>query len=179
MAGYNIQGDLLSQGVNCVVRVDPNSDTGEGAQVIGFVSEASIRKSINVQRAEVIGEILPVSLDPTGIQVTVSLKGFVPAKGLLDKGISTATRGGGNEAGGNIQLKSFNPNDDDFIEKRVATKIPYLEIYDEKHKCSIGYTTWLMATSYGDSISGKGYVQADCTLEGIGYWSGNDYPNTL
>ena len=170
MAGYNVQGDLLAQGINCIVRVDPDDESGGNPLEIGFVSEASIRKAINIQRAECIGEILPISLDPTGIQVSVTLRGFVPSKNLVDAGIQSA------RGGGSIHLKSFNPNDAKLIDTKVATKIPYLDLYDEKHQCIIGYTNWLIATSYDDSISGKGYLQANCTLEGIGYENGTDYP---
>jgi hypothetical protein len=170
MAGYNIQGDLLAQGINCIVRVDPDDESGSNPLEIGFVSEASIRKAINIQRAECIGEILPVSLDPTGIQVTVSLRGFIPSKSLVNAGIESA------RGGGKIHLKSFNPNDAKLIDTKVATKIPYLDLYDEKHQTIIGYTNWLIATGYDDSINGKGYLQANATLEGIGYENGTAYP---
>ena len=167
--GYNIQGDLLAQGINCVVRVSEN-ENGSNPIEIGFVSEASIRKAINIQRAECIGQILPISLDPTGIQVTVTLRGFVPSRNLVNEGITTK------QGDACIHLKSFNPNDDKLIDTRVATKIPYLELYDRDHDSVIGSTTWLIATAYDDSISGKGYLQANCTLEGIGYENGDDYP---
>jgi hypothetical protein len=171
MAGsYNVNGDILAQGINCIVRVDPDDESGSNPQEIGFVNEATIRKNIGIQRAECIGEILPVSLDPNSIQTTITLRGLVPSKNLLDAGIDTV------RGGGKVCLKSFNPDDEKLADTKVATKIPYLDIYDEKHKCIIGSTTWAVATSYGDSISGKGYLQADVTMEGIGYNNGTDYP---
>lgn len=169
MAGYNVKGDLLAQGINALVRIDPDDDNGSNPVVIGFVQNAQIRKAINVQRAEVIGEILPVSLDPTGIQTSVTLKGFIPSKGLIDAGVATA------RGGGEFTLKSFNPDDSKLIDNKVATKFPYMDIYDAKHKCIIGSTTWLIATSYSDSVNGKGYVEADVSLEGIGYNNDSDY----
>ena len=173
MARYNIQGDLLAQGINCIVRVDVDDESGSNPTEVGFVSEATIRKQINIQRAEIIGEILPVALDPTGIQVTINLRGFVPSKSLCDAGVESA------RGGGVVHLKSFNPNDANLIEKKVATKLPYLDLYDDKHKCIIGYVNWAVPTSYGDSISGKGYVIADCTMEAIGYENGNDYKSVI
>jgi hypothetical protein len=173
MAGYNIQGDLLAQGINCIVRVDPDDESGSNPLEVGFVSEATIRKSINLQRAEVIGEILPVAIDPTGIQVTVSLRGFVPSKSLCDAGVESA------RGGGPVHLKSFNPNDANLIDKKVATKLPYLDLYDDKHKCIIGYVNWAIPNSYDDSIASKGYVVANCGMEAIGYENGTDYPAAL
>jgi len=173
MAGYNIDGDILAQGINCIVRADPDDESGSNPQEIGFVSEANIRKQINLQRAEVIGEILPASIDPTGISVNIDFKGFIPSKSLCIKGIDSV------RGGGKLHLKSFNPNDRNFIEKKVATKLPYLDLYDEKHQCIIGYVNWAIPSSYSDTISGKGYVIANCTMEAIGYDNGTDYESKI
>jgi hypothetical protein len=170
---YNVNGDILAQGINCIVRVDPDDESGSNPHEIGFVQEANIRKSINLQRAECIGEILPVALDPVSIQTTVTLRGLIPSKNLMDEGINSV------RGGGTIVLKSFNPDDQNLEDTRVATKIPYLDLYDEKHRCIIGSTSWATATSYGDSISGRGYVIADVTLEAIGYNNGSDYPHEI
>jgi len=167
--GYNIQGDILAQGINCIVRADPDDESGSNPQEIGFVSDATIRKQINLQRAEVIGELLPASIDPTGISVSIDLKGFIPSKSLCNAGVDSA------RGGGKLHLKSFNPNDQNFIDKKVATKLPYLDLYDDKHKCIIGYVNWAIPNSYSDSISGKGYVIANCGMEAIGYDNGTDY----
>jgi hypothetical protein len=174
MAGsYNVLGDILAQGINCIARVDPDDESGSNPQEIGLVSEATIRKNIGLQRAEVIGEILPISLDPNSIQTTVTMRGFLPSKNIIDAGLESI------RGGGKVCLKSFNPDDEKLAETKVATKIPYFDLYDEKHKCIIGSTTWLTATSYSDSINGKGYVQADCSLEGIGYNNGTDYGSEI
>jgi len=169
MAGYNVYGDLLAQGINCVVRVDLEDEGGGNPQKIGFVQDATIRKAINVQRAECIGEIKTVSIDPTGIQVTIDLKGFVPSKALVETGIETA------RGGGVFHLKSFNPGEEKLLGQKLLTKIPYLDLYDEKHLCIIGYCEWVTPTNYTDSINGKGYVNASCTLEGTGYDNGGNY----
>jgi len=168
MANYNVNGDVLAQGINCVVRVDLEDESGSNKQVIGFVSEFSIRKSIGLNRAEVLGELLPVSLDPTSIQTTVTMRGFIPTAALVKAGIDTVR--GGTDA--KFSMKSFNPDDQKLVDSQVATKIPYLEFYDKKHGCIVGSTTWAIATSYGDASSGKGYISADITLESIGYKNG-------
>jgi hypothetical protein len=170
MAGtYTPNGDILVQGINLKVRVDPDDETGSNPQVIAFVQDASVRKSIQVQRAEVIGEILPASLDPTSIQTTMTLRGFIPTKTLVDQGVDSV------RGGGAIHLKTFNPDDSRLLETKVATKIPYLDLYDDKHKSILVSTSWVIVTGYNESSSGKGYVTADITLEGIGCNNGPDY----
>jgi hypothetical protein len=166
---YNVAGDILSQGINCVVRIDTDDESGSNPRIVGFVAEFNIRKSIAVQRAEVLGEILPASLDPTSIQTSTTMRGFVPSKNLVDKGIDSV-RGGGKYC-----MKSFNPDDDRLSDTKVATKIPYIDFYDLKHQAIIGSTTWAIATTYGDSSSGKGYVMGDVTMESIGYKNGPSY----
>ncbi|MDR0473585.1 MAG: hypothetical protein LBH43_07945 [Treponema sp.] len=166
---YNVKGDVLAQGIKCVVRVDLEDEEGSNKQVIGFVQDFNIRKSVAVQRAEVLGELLPVSLDPTSIQTTTTMKGFIPTKQVLDEGIAVP-------GGGVFCIKSLNPDDKKLVRTAVATKIPYLDFYDKTHDTIIGATQWAIATSYGDSSSGKGYVMADITLESIGYDNGS-YPS--
>jgi hypothetical protein len=171
MAGkYNVSGDILAQGINCVVRIDTDDESGSNPQIVGFVAEFNIRKSIAVQRAEVLGEILPASLDPTSIQTTTTMRGFVPSKNLVDAGIESV------RGGGKFCLKSFNPDDERLVDTKVATKIPYMDFYDEKHQAIIGSTSWAITTTYGDSSSGKGYVMGDVTMESIGYNNGPSYP---
>jgi len=171
MADYNVKGDNLSQGINCVVRIDPDDESGSCPQEVGFVQDFNIRKSINLQRAEVLGEILPVSLDPTSVQTTTSMKGFIPTKALMDQGIESV------RGGGRFCMKSFNPDDTRLVDTKIATKFPYLDFYDKKHRCIVGSTTWAVVTSYGDSSSGKGYVTGDVSMESIGYSNGPSYPS--
>jgi len=171
MAGqYNVNGDILAQGINCVVRIDTDDESGSNPQEVGFVADFNIRKSIAVQRAEVLGEILPASLDPTSIQTSTTMRGFIPSKNLLDTGIDSV------RGGGKFCMKSFNPDDSRLADTRVATKIPYIDFYDKKHQCIVGSTSWAMTTTYGDSSSGKGYVMGDVTMESIGYNNGPSYP---
>jgi hypothetical protein len=174
MAGkYNPNGDILAQGVNVFIRADVDDENGSNPQIIGFVETYSIRANITLQRAECVGEILPVSLDPTSVQVTVSLSGFIPAKNLIDQGIDSV------RGGGKLVLKFFNPDYQKLVDTKVITKIPYLDILDSKHKSIIGSTTWLSPTSYQDGGQGKGYVKSDVTLEGIGYNNGPDYKSVI
>jgi hypothetical protein len=174
MAGkYNAEGDILAQGINVIIRVDPDDENGSNPQEIGFVESYQIRANITNQRAGVIGEILPVSIDPTDVAVTVSLTGFIPSKNLIDRGIDTV------RGGGKVMLKAFNPDVFKLADTKVITKIPYLDIWDDKHQSIIGNTSWLVPSSYEDSGQGKGYVKSNVTMEGIGYNNGPDYESII
>jgi len=174
MGTYRVDGDVIAQGINIWVRVNLNDTDPTRAQIIGFVQDINIRKNISVQRAEVLGELLPVSIDPTSVQTSVTMKGFVPSAALLsDKKLGEV------KGGGAFSIKSFNPNDKKIVDSQVAIKIPYLDFYDKKHGEVIGSTTWAIVTGYTDSSSGKGYVTADVTMESIGYDNGTAYPSEI
>jgi hypothetical protein len=166
---YNLQGDILGQGFNCIVRIDMDDENGSNPRKIGAVSSFQARKSITVNRAETLGEFLPMSLDAQGVSTQISLRGFVPTKPFAKDGFQSV------RGGGIYSVKSLNPDERKLVDTKLATKIPYLDLYDEKHGCVIGSSTWLIASSYSDSSQGKGYIEADVTLEGIGYDNGGDY----
>lgn len=179
MAGYNVRGDVLAQGVNAYVFADLSDDTGSGAVLIGFVDNWSIRKTMNTQEARVVGEILPVSIDVTGISTQVTLSGFVPSKTLIDSG--EAVRGAGGEANGvRLSLASFNPADEQYINGNVITKIAYLDVRDKRFGGAIlAATHWLTPQTYSLQGNAQGYTKADMTLASIGMDNGSDYKQLI
>lgn len=179
MAGYNVRGDVLAQGVNAYVFADLTDDTGSGAVLIGFVDNWSIRKTMNTQEARCVGEILPVSIDVTGIQTQVTLSGFVPSKNLIKSGESV--RGSGGEVSGvKLSLSSFNPSDENYINGNVITKIAYLDVRDKRYGDAIlACVRWLTPQTYSLQGNAQGYTKADLTLAGIGMDNGSDYEQML
>lgn len=161
MDKYNLQGDWLVQGKNCIVRAgaDPAS-----AKKIGLVQDYEMRAQFQTQKAEVLGDFLPISIDITGVSVSTTFSGFVAAKGFKL-----------NDA---YCVKELNPNIDTIVDEEKTAKIPYLELYDKKTKSVIASTTWAVITSYSERSSGKGYMIANCSFESIGFFNGADYPNS-
>lgn len=172
MANYNIAGDILCQGKNAVVRVDFDDPNGSNPQKIGAVQSYTATKTLDVQRAEVIGLLLPMSLDITGVHANFSLSGFIPAASFIEG--MKSERGGGE-----YSMKSLNVDDESMIDKESVTKIPYLDLYDEREKCVIGSTCWVVPSSYSERSQGKGYITADVALEGIGYKNGSSYKSAI
>lgn len=170
---YNIKGDALVQGINIIVRVDLNDENGSDPQEIGFIETYDISQNIQTQKAEVIGEFLAVAIDATGVAVIVSLTGFIPSKNLIEGGIDTV------RGGGKVMLKAFNPDTSKLVDTKVITKIPYLDLWDEKHQSIIGSVSWLTPSSYKDTGQGKGYTKSNVTMEGIVYDNGPDYESAI
>lgn len=162
MSDYNLQGDRLIQGKDCYVRA---GNSAADAQVIGFAQDFSIRVQVQTQKAEVLGQFLPVSIDATGVSVTTSFRGFVPKKGVsID--------------GSEISAKNFAPTTSAIVDGEKVIKIPYLELYDKRNKTVICSTTWAILTSYDEQSQGKGYHTANCSFESIGFENGQDWKTT-
>lgn len=161
MANYNLQGDTLVQGKNCIVRAGADAAS---AKVIGLVQDFEMRAQFQTQKAEVLGEFLPVAIDITGVSVNTTFSGFVPAKGV--------------SLGDAYGIKELNPDIDTIVDEEKTAKIPYLELYDKKAKAVVASTTWAIINSYSERSSGKGYMIANCSFESIGMFNGSDYPNS-
>jgi len=161
MANYNLQGDTLVQGKNCIVRAGADAAS---AKVIGLVQDFEMRAQFQTQKAEVLGEFLPVAIDITGVSVSTTFSGFVPAKGV--------------SLGDAYGIKELNPDIDTIVDEEKTAKIPYLELYDKKAKAVVASTTWAIINSYSERSSGKGYMIANCSFESIGMFNGSDYPNS-
>lgn len=171
--GYNIGGDILAQGMNSVVRVDLDDENGSNPIVIGFVESWTVRRSFQTQKAEVIGEMLPVSIDITGVDVSVNLSGFIPTKAAITEGISSM-RGGGSYC-----IKALNPQVAKLVDSKVITKIPYMDFYDERHGTIYSNVQWLTPTENSESSSGKNYLKTDASFTAITSDNGVDYEQKI
>ena len=78
MADYNLQGDSLVQGKNCIVRAGADAAS---AKVIGLVQDFEMRAQFQTQKAEVLGEFLPVAIDITGVSVSTTFSALCRRKG--------------------------------------------------------------------------------------------------
>lgn len=172
MSKYNTQGDVLAQSTNCWVYVDMEDENGSNPQKVGFVQNWSIRKNLQTNKAKCIGEIAPVSIDVIGIDVTVNFSGFIPTKEVATQGISV-------RGGGTYSVKAFNPNCENLLDTKVVTKIPYLEIRDDKHKTIISSVQWLTPTTYSESGSTADYIKTDASFDAIFTDNGPDYESTI
>lgn len=169
MADYNIANDLLVRGTSCWVRV---GNSASDAQTVGFVDTFEANKQIQLQEANVCGSIVPASIDPQGIRCSLSLGGFL-ATSEVYKGTQTYN------GGGKVSLASFNPDDDDFVNKQVITKFGYMDFYDDKAKQILASFKTAIPESYRISGNGGSYIKSNISLRAIKMSSGSDYTTTF
>ena len=152
----------------CYVYVDFEDDSGAGMQLIALASEYNATKDMDVQEAEVLGEIVPVSVDITGIHATIHLSGMIPAKNMQSDYYTD-----------NKTLKNFNPDALKIISGQNGAKIPYICLKDKKNGSIIGYGTWGVPTQYSENTQGKNYIQISVNIKLVDYKNGSDYAQVL
>lgn len=162
MAVYNQHGDRVLQGKDCWIYIGTSP---ADADVLGFAQDFSIRVQVQTQKAEVLGEFLPISIDATGVSVNTSFKGFIPKKGV-------------SYSNGKWTVKNLAPTTSAIVDGEKIIKIPYMELRDKKSGSTICATTWAILNGYNETVSGKGYVMADVSFESIGFENGSDYKTT-
>ena len=167
MADFS-EGDKLAMGVKSWVYIDVANENGSAQECVGFVSQWSIRKTIQTTEARCIGEVAPVSIDIMGISTEVSLSGFIPTVATQNEG--TSARGGGK-----FSLKYLNPATDKVLDSTNSQKIAYLAIRDNTHKEILTVAKWLTPTAFNETGSAQDYIKCDVTLKGIESDNGSNY----
>ena len=137
-----------------------------------WLTKFEASKNIQLQEAAVCGSIVPASIDPQGIRCSLSLGGFI-ASSEVYKGTQVFN------GGGKVAIASFNPDDDDFINKQVITKFPYMDFWDDKAKQILASFTTVIPETYRVSGNGGSYVKANCSMRAIKMSSGSDYTTTV
>ena len=167
MADFS-EGDKLAMGTKAWVYVNMREASDSGADKVGFVSQWSVRKTIQTTEARCIGEVAPVSIDIMGVSTEVSLSGFIPT-------VDTAAAKSNARGGGGFTLKFFNPATKNILTSDNSQKIPYLALKDVTHGTILSYAKWLTPTGFNETGSAQDYVKCDVTLKGIESDNGSDY----
>lgn len=162
---YGVGQHAVSIGTSCWVRVGTSADN---AKAVGMVDSMRATKNIQLQRAQVCGAIMPASIDPQSISVTVSLSGFMGVPEMYKEGVTI-------NGAGTYHLQSFNPDSDDFIEGKIPTKMDYMDFYDKHTGKILAWFTDVIPSSFGITINGGSYVKADISAEALYMSSGEEY----
>lgn len=155
----------LVTGYRCWCRAG-NSETD--CKKVGFVDNMRATKQIQLQRAQVCGAIMPASIDPQSINISISLGGFVATPGVYQGTLAI-------NGLGEVSLASFNPKSKDFMEGTVAVKFPYMDFYDDKSGIIIASFSDVISSNFNITVQGGSYVKADVQLEALDMSSGDDY----
>lgn len=163
-------GDITSEsnklvtGYKCEVWAS-NNDDGTGAVKIGMVDSFTALKNIQTQRAQVIGTIMPASIDPQSLSASLSMSGFIAKKVLVKQA---------KYGSGDATVNAFCP-DDGIYKNESVTKVPYVCLKNKDTKDVICYLSWCIPTSYQIQSQGQAYTKANIQMEAITMNVGSAY----
>jgi hypothetical protein len=157
MALPNVTGTIIATGYNCQVRVGKNA---ADAEPIALVASFQANEDFQVQEATCIGNLGPVSLDPQGFTCSITLDGFLPAKGKLDNAIQYAD-------GGKISIGDKIPDREEFVEAAALTKFEYMDFYNRKAGKVLASFKGVLITSFGINVEGNAYVRNNVQMRAL------------
>jgi hypothetical protein len=157
MALPNVTGNIIAQGFNCNVRVGSNASD---AQIIALVASFQANEDFQVQEANCIGHLGPVSLDPQGYNCSITLGGFVPSKKVLDDTLQYADSG-------NKSIMEYIPTRAQFMEDGTIAKIAYMDFYNKKTGTVLASFKGVLITSDGISGDGGQYVRNNVQMRAL------------
>ena len=164
MSELKVQQNALIRGSSCWVRAGKDENN---VKTIGFCDSFRGSKNMQLQRAQVCGELYPVSIDPQGISVTVSISGFIPSKAA--KGQSDIN------GSGDVSIMNLDPDAKNFIENQTITKIPYMEFYDKSNNSVLAYFKQVIPQTFTVTVQGGAYIKGDMQLEALMMSGGTDF----
>jgi hypothetical protein len=153
----NVTGTIIATGYNCQVRVGTDHSD---AKPIALVASFQANEDFQVQEATCLGNLGPVSLDPQGYTCTITLDGFLPAKGKLNNVVQYAE-------GGDISIGDKIPEMKDFTEAAGLAKFKYLEFYNKREQKTIASFDGVLITSYGINAEGNSYVRNNVQMRAL------------
>jgi hypothetical protein len=161
MALPNVTGTIIATGFNCFVRVG----TGPAdAKPIALVASFQANEDFQVQEATVLGNLGPVALDPQGYTCTITMDGFLPAKGVIPEGQQQYARDEGKVAITNVVKDQTREK---FMEQASINKTAYLDFYNKKAGKVLGAFKGAILTSYGISADGNAYVRNNVQMRAL------------
>lgn len=80
MADITSESNTLVTGYKCEVWA---GDSASSAKKIGMVDSFTASKNLQTQRAQVIGTIMPVSIDPQALSASITMSGFIAKNQLF------------------------------------------------------------------------------------------------
>lgn len=165
-----MQQNALIRGTSCWLKAGKTNDA-KNMKTVGFCDSFRGSKNLQIQRAQVCGSIYPVSLDPQGVSVQISVTGFIPTKKVMDQSNLTLNGKGENS----VPIVLFNPDEKSFVENEQITKIPYICFYDENSDTVLATFKDCIVSTFNISVQGGSYVKGDMSMEAITMSNGTDY----
>ena len=153
----NIEKTIIATGYNCHVRVGTNA---ADAAKIAMVASFQANEDFQVQEATCLGNLGPISLDPQGYTCSLTLDGFLPAKGILDGEVQYGD-------GGEKAIMDYVPDRAQFMDEGGnMPKIAYLDFYT-KQGVILASFSGVLVTSNGVSVDGNAYAKNNVQMRAL------------
>lgn len=143
---------VLISGANVVVRVN-STPGGAGSTVLGLVSQASYNENFQIQKANVLGHLGPISMDPQDYSCEITIGAFA-ARIPVDV-----------PEGSDTEIAPWVPSRGKALDDNA--KFPYLDFYDLGTQEVIEAFSGVIVASSGKQIEGGGYVRVNVQLQAL------------
>ena len=156
----NVQQRILAAGYDCYVRIGNNASD---AKIIGFTESYSLSEVFQINKANVIGMLMPVSKDVVAYDCTLKLSGFVETN-FNEKHMQKIAQSGYDFSN---TIVSLIPNAEDFLENGIITKYPYIDFIEKNCKFIVCHAEGITVASSDISVTAKDYVKCNISLEAL------------
>ena len=158
----SLEGRVIATGFNCFVKIEKTE--GGGFEKIGFATSFNATEDFQVQEATVLGNLGPVSIDPQGYTCSITLDGFLPAKGKVagDAGSQYSNIA-------EVAITDFIPKREDFMTDNDfgKTKIHGLQLWNETETVALFEAEGVIITNAGISVEGNSYARNNVQMRAI------------
>jgi hypothetical protein len=149
----NITKQIVAAGSNVLMRVGIDTESPE--IVIGLASDVSYTENFQLQKANVIGHLGPVSIDPGDYSCEITIGSFIPAKGKME---SYDTPVNSYE----YEIHELTPTRATALED--GAKFAYVDFYNAKEDTVLAQFSGAVVASAGMSIQGNAYARGNVQL---------------
>ena len=157
----NVTGTIIAIGYNCQVRAGKNPSD---AKPVALVASFQANEDFGVQEASVLGHLGPVALDPQSYTCSITMDGFLPAKGVIPDGAQQYAGDDGKIAFTNVIKDQTREK---FMEAGDVSKIEYLDFYNKKAGKVLASFKGAILTSYGINADGNAYVRNNVQMRAL------------
>jgi hypothetical protein len=147
---------IIASGAWAQIRVREKST--DPLKVIGLCSDASFNESFNLQEANVVGHLGPISIDSQGYRCSIQIGVFVPEK---------KEQGGQYADGGDTTLADLLPTRSDVMLNGKGKTFEYLDFYNSATKEVLNAFSHAIISDDGARIGANAYITNNISLQAI------------
>lgn len=147
---------IIASGAWAQIRVRESS--GSPLKVIGMVTDASYQENFNLQDANVVGHLGPISIDSQGYSCSVSIGTYVPEK---------KEQGGGYADGGDTTVTDLLPTRSDIQFDGKGKTFEYMDFYNKATGEVLNAFSHVIVADNGSRVGPNAYITKNISLRAI------------